>query len=160
MGHGSEHGKVDVPAEAGSTLSVNITIENDADIARLMQTLPPEVFNAVQEWTKEIAVRLAERAKEIVPVRTGHLLDSINPVFGEDVEDPDSDGSPRAFEPIQVVADTPYASFVEFGTSKMTPQPFMGPSAEEVEPEYFAGVDSILEGLGLERADESEALEQ
>ena len=102
---------------------------------------------------------MAERARELVPVRTGHLLASIDAVFGEDVEDPDSDGSPRAFEPVQVVADTPYASFVEFGTSKMAAQPFLGPTAEELEPEFLSGVDSILEGLGLERADESE-LEQ
>jgi HK97 gp10 family phage protein len=93
-------------------------------------------------------------------VRTGRLLDSISAVFGEDVEDPESDGSRRAFEPVQVVADTPYASFVEFGTSKMAAQPFMGPAAEELEPEFLAGVDSILEGLGLERVDESEGLEQ
>jgi HK97 gp10 family phage protein len=141
-------------------MSVNVTIENEADIVRLMQTLPPEAFNAVQEWAKENAFRLAERAKELVPVRTGHLLSSITPVFEEDVEDPDSDGSPRAFEPVQVLADTPYASFVEFGTSKMAAQPFMGPAAEEVEPDFLAGVDSILEGLGLDRAEESEALEQ
>jgi HK97 gp10 family phage protein len=137
-------------------MSVQVTIENDADVVRLMQTLPQEVFEAIQKWTEEIAIRLAERAKEIVPVRTGHLFESISAVFGEDVEDPQSDGSPRAFEPVQVVADTPYASFVEFGTSKMTAHPFMGPAAEELEPEFLAGVDSILEGLGLERVDESE----
>src|SRR5712691_13341425 len=135
-------------------MSVQVTIENEADIVRLMQTLPPEIFNAVQEWTKEIAFRLAERAKEIVPVRTGHLLESISAIFGEDVEDPDSGGSPKAFDPVQVVADTPYASFVEFGTSKMAAQPFMGPAAQELEPEFLSGIDSILEDLGLERADE------
>jgi len=137
-------------------LSVEVTIENEADIARLMQTLPLEVFSKVQDWTREVAVRVAERAKEIVPLRTGHLLESISAVFDEDVEDPDSDGSPRAFEPVQVVADTPYASFVEFGTSKMTARPFLGPAGEEIEPEYLAGVDSILEESGLERNDEAE----
>jgi HK97 gp10 family phage protein len=140
-------------------VSVEVTIENDADIARLMQTLPPDIFRAVQDLAKETAVRVAERAKEIVPVRTGHLLESIDAVFDEDVEDPDSDGSPRAFEPVQVVADTPYASFVEFGTSKMAAQPFLGPAAEELEPDFLAGVDTILEGLGLERADEGELVD-
>ena len=141
-------------------MSVQVTIENEGDIARLIQTLPMEAFDAVQKWAEEIALRVAERAKEIVPVRTGHLLESISAVFGEDVEDPNSDGSPKAFDPVQVVADTPYASFVEFGTSKMAAQPFMGPAVEELEPEFLAGVDSILEGLGLERADELEVLEQ
>jgi HK97 gp10 family phage protein len=124
-----------------------------------VQTLPSEIFVAVQDWAKEIAFRLAERAKEIVPVRTGHLLESISAVFGEEVQDPESDGSPRAFEPVQVVADTPYASFVEFGTSKMIAQPFLGPAGEELEPEFLAGVDSILEEFGLERTDGTDELE-
>jgi hypothetical protein len=42
----------------------------------------------------------------------------------------------------------------------MAAQPFMRSAAEELEPEFLAGVDSILEGLGLERVDESEVLEQ
>jgi hypothetical protein len=42
----------------------------------------------------------------------------------------------------------------------MAAQPFMAPAAEELEPEFLAGVDSILEGFGFERSDESEALEQ
>src|SRR5438445_12722999 len=116
-------------------MSVNITLENDADIARLMQTLPPEAFNAVQDWAEEIAFRMAQRAKELVPVRTGHLLASIKAVFGEDIEDPDSDGSPRAFEPVQVVVDTPYASLVEFGTSKIATQPSLRPSPYALNPE-------------------------
>ena len=140
-------------------MSVEVTIENDSDIARLMQTLPPDIFRAVQDLAKETALRVAERANEIVPVRTGHLLESIDVVFDEDIEDPNSDGSPRAFAPVQVVADTPYASFVEFGTSKMAAQPFLGPAAEELEPDFLAGIDRVLEGMGLERADESELLD-
>jgi HK97 gp10 family phage protein len=140
-------------------VSVEVTIENDSDIARLMQTLPPDIFRAVQDLAKETALRVAERANEIVPVRTGHLLESIDVVFDEDIEDPNSDGSPRAFAPVQVVADTPYASFVEFGTSKMAAQPFLGPAAEELEPDFLAGIDRVLEGMGLERADESELLD-
>ncbi len=141
-------------------MSVEVTIESESDVARLFQTLPLEIFAEVQAWTKEIAVRIAERAKEIVPVRTGHLLDSIDPVFDEDVEDPDgNNGSQRAFEPVQVVADTPYASFVEFGTSKMSAQPFMGPAGEETEPEYLTGIDAILEKAGFERSMEGEELQ-
>jgi HK97 gp10 family phage protein len=141
-------------------MSIEVTIANEGDINRLLQSLPTEIFDQVEQVLMNGALRLAERARELVPIRTGHLLESISPVFGEGAEDPDSDGSPRAFDPVQVIADTPYASFVEFGTSKMAAQPFMGPAAEELEPEFLAGVDSILEGLGLERADESEALEQ
>ena len=125
-------------------MSIEVTIENEGDIIRLMQTLPPEIFQRVQQVLQNGAVRLAERAREIVPVRTGHLLASIRAELGEDVE------AEAAFSPIQVIADTPYASFVEFGTSKMEAQPFLRPAAEETEPEVLEEVENILSELGLE----------
>ena len=123
---------------------MQITIENEGDIIRLMQTLPPEIFERVHQALQNGAVRLAERAREIVPVRTGHLLASIRTELGEDVE------AESAFTPVQVIADTPYASFVEFGTSRMEPRPFLGPAAGEIEPEILEEVDRILGKLGLE----------
>lgn len=125
-------------------MSVQVTVENEGDIIRLMQTLPPEIFQRVQQVLQNGAVRLAERAREIVPVRTGHLLASIRAKLGEDVE------TEAAFSPVQVIADTPYASFVEFGTSRMDPQPFLRPAAEETEPEILEEVDNVLSELGLE----------
>ncbi len=125
-------------------MSVQITIQNEGDIIRLMQTLPPEIFQPVHQVLQNGAVRLAERAREIVHVRTGHLRASIRAELGEDVE------AEAAFSPVQVIADTPYASFVEFGTSRMDPQPFLGPAAEEIEPEVLEEVDRILSDLGLE----------
>ena len=129
-------------------MSVKITVENEGDIIRLMQTLPPEIFQRVQQVLQNGAVRLAERAREIVPVRTGHLLASIRVELGEHVE------AEVAFSPVQVIAETPYASFVEFGTSRMDPQPFLRPAAEEIEPEILEEVDNVLSELGLERGGE------
>src|SRR3990172_357570 len=128
-------------------MSVQITVESEGDIIRLMQTLPPEVFQRVQQVLQNGAVRLAERARELAPVRTGHLMASIKADTGERTE------SEAAFDPVQVVADTPYASFIEFGTSKMRAQPFLGPAAEQVEPEILEEVDSVLSELGLERGE-------
>ncbi len=126
-------------------MSVQVTIENDADVARLFQTLPAEIFDRVQQVLKNGAVRIAERARELVPVRTGHLLASIRADLG-DVEDSD-----EAFEPVQVIADTPYASFVEFGTSRMEAEPFLGPAVEEIEPQVLEEIDSILAEMGFEQ---------
>ncbi len=123
--------------------AIQVEIENPGDIARLLQTLPPEIFDRVQQVLANGAIRVAERARELVPVRTGHLLASIRPDLG-DIED-----SSEAFSPIQVVADTEYASFVEFGTSKMEAEPFLGPAVEEIEPEIMEEVDAILAELGL-----------
>ncbi len=125
-------------------MNVKVEIQNPGDIERLMQTLPPEMFHRVQQVLMNAAIRVAERARELVPVRTGHLLASIRAEIG----DMEEEASP-AFDPIEVVAETPYASFVEFGTSKMEAQPYLTPAAEEIEPEILEEVDAILAELGL-----------
>lgn len=125
-------------------MSVQVTIENEADAARLFQTLPGEIFDRVQQVLKNGAIRVAERARELVPVRTGHLLASIRADVG-DVED-----SEEAFDPVQVTAETPYASFVESGTSRMEAEPFLGPAIDEIEPQVLEEIDSILAEMGFE----------
>ncbi len=127
-------------------LSVEVTIENPGDIQRLLQTLPPEIFVRVQQVLTNGTVRLAERARDLAPVRTGHLMASIRAELGE-MEDMD-----ERFAPLMVVADTEYASFVEYGTSKMTARPFMGPAVDEIEPQILAEVDAVLDSM-LPRAE-------
>ena len=131
-------------------MSVQITVENEGDIIRLMQTLPPEIFQRVQQVLQNGAFRLAERARELVPVKTGHLLASIHADIGglEEAEE--------AFDSVQVIADTEYASFVEFGTSRMEARPFLGPAAEQIEPEILEEIEMILSEIGLEQAAEPE----
>ena len=134
-----------IPGRANMS-QVDVTIESPGDIQRLLQTLPHEIFVQVQQVLTNGTIRLAERARELVPVRTGHLLASIYADLGE-VED-----MQEAFAPLRVVADTEYASFVEFGTSKMAPRPFMGPAVDEIEPEILAELDAVLDRM-LPRAE-------
>lgn len=122
-------------------MSVQIEIENGGDIQRLLQTLPAEIFVRVQQVLQNGAVRLAERARELAPVRTGHLMASIHSELGESSE------IREAFTPIQVRAEAEYATYVEYGTSKMAAQPFMGPAAAEIEPQIMEEVDRVLDGL-------------
>ncbi len=131
-------------------MSVEVTVEDEGDIIRLMQSLPAEIFQRVQQVLQNGAFRLAEQARELAPVRTGHLMASIRPDIGDRAE------SEEAFEPVQVIADTPYASFVEFGTSRMEAQPFLGPAAEQIQPEIFEEIDMVLSELGLEPGMEQE----
>ena len=56
------------------------------------------------------------RAKSMAPVRTGRLRESIH-IEGS--------GNER-----EVVADSDYALYVEFGTSSQAPQPFMFPAGD------------------------------
>ena len=66
-------------------------------------------------------------AKVFVPVRTGNLRNSI----GSDVEGLSADIGPTA----------DYGGYVEFGTSKMAPQPYLMPATDR-------NLDGLMEALG------------
>lgn len=81
------------------------------------QNITAQVMPAVLSRTLELA---EVTARDFVPVRTGFLRDSIHQEIISDFEG-------------QLIADAPYAGFVENGTSKMVAQPFMQPAAEEAQ---------------------------
>lgn len=74
-------------------------------------------------------------AKANAPVRTGALVNSIDHSF---------DGGPGS----DVISGETgsalsYARFVEGGTSRMEPQPFMLPAGQAVEPEFHAALAAL-----------------
>lgn len=71
-----------------------------------------------QAFLMDMAKAIYERANQLVPVRTGFLKSTINVLVEE--------GN------ISVMAWAFYAGFVEFGTSRMAPRPFMRPAVQEV----------------------------
>lgn len=79
--------------------------------------------------TRQVAEQVAEQAKEMAPVDTGNLRASIR------VE---RDGSNHA-----VVTDVSYAPYLEFGTSRASAHPFLGPAAERVRLDRFDLEDAI-----------------
>jgi HK97 gp10 family phage protein len=68
------------------------------------------------------AETLADAAKDRAPVLTGALRDSIEASLDHDAE---------GFFGV-VIAQVPYAGFVEFGTSRQRPQPFLREALESV----------------------------
>ena len=79
------------------------------------------LLNAAQKIERDFADIIGQcaqivcdRAKEICPVDTGRLRDSITA---------ESDG-----EKAYVSANTDYAAYVEFGTSKTAPHPYLVPA--------------------------------
>lgn len=92
-----------------------------------IDTLELEAFQAALEFkagsivrdgrraTNKYAMLIVKEAKRIVPVDTGDLKRSIHKTGG-------------AREGAGVVAEMPYAGFVEFGTSRNRPQPYLGPA--------------------------------
>lgn len=75
----------------------------------------------------KVAQDTAATARELAPVDTGALRDSIEATH---------EGS-GAYD---VGPSVSYAPFVEFGTSVMGPQPFMGPAADAHEAELEAAI--------------------
>lgn len=73
-----------------------------------------QAVNQAGEQAAAIAQRLA-------PKETGELASSIQSTSGRDNQGPYAD----------VGADVRYATYVEFGTSKMRPQPFLRPALEQ-----------------------------
>lgn len=92
--------------------------------------------STLQSVAAEACAASAERcealAKEFVPVDTGALRESIHVENGADAS--------------SVIAATQYAAKVEYGTSKMRPQPYMLPAAWQSADGFFAQVR-----LGLQK---------
>ena len=79
----------------------------------------------------EHANRLAEVAKQRCPRETGRMANSIWASI--DMVGLSAEVGPYAY----------YAPFVEYGTSKMSPRPFMGPSLDEVEPGFLESIAQL-----------------
>jgi len=75
--------------------------------------------NAARQTVLAIAGEVEGVAKELVPVKTGFLRGSIH------VEEM---GELKA----EVIADADYAEYVELGTTRQSPQPFLLPALLEV----------------------------
>lgn len=99
----------------------------------------PEIAAALPEQTSAV-VRKASfdveaHAKNRVPVDTGALKNSISTEFED-----------RGLTGI-IAPHTEYATFVEFGTRRMSAQPYMTPAAEAVMPAFVAAMKQMLREL-------------
>lgn len=84
------------------------------------------------------AARIERDAKILAPVDTGNLRASIS---ASDTRDGDTRG-------IEVGPSANYGGFVEDGTSRMRPQPYMGPALDRVSPQFVTGMTAIATGTG------------
>lgn len=87
------------------------------------------VAQIVTDTVKDIQRGARQRA----PVDTGALRNSIDVRF--------SDGGRSGM----VYVGVHYAGFVEFGTSRMAPQPYMTPAIEAALPKFQAAMENIAE---------------
>lgn len=82
---------------------------------------------------RKVGFMVEADAKTNAPVRTGTLRGSIATTTGH-LE-------------AEISATTDYADYVEYGTSRMRPQPYMGPALDKNAPVLEKAVGKIAEGI-------------
>lgn len=103
-----------------------------ADLRGAAAGAPMLASMAVKKATFDIEAH----AKEIAPFRFGFLKNSINSDFS----------SSNAYVAVGRVGPTAnYGAFLEFGTHKMAPRPYMGPATDAVEPLFNAAMQQIAD---------------
>lgn len=100
------------------------------DLSRQSETLVPRASAVV----RKVALDTEADAKALAPVDTGNLRNSITTAV-------QGDGLRAA-----VVATASYAPFVEQGTSRQAPQPFMGPATDRNAPMFREAMARLGEG--------------
>ena len=98
-----------------------------ARLEGLAETLVPRASAVV----RKVAFDTEADAKALAPVDTGNLRNSITTAVT-------GNGLTAA-----VVATASYAPFVELGTSRQAPQPFMGPATDQNTPKFHEAMAQL-----------------
>ncbi|QKW15379.1 HK97-gp10 family putative phage morphogenesis protein [Verrucosispora sp. NA02020] len=122
---------VDIRVEGGGELTV---------IAAQLRTKRASIGREGSQVVRRSALAGEAAAKAFAPVLTGHLKSSIGHEFSGSAATGVMDG--------EWGAEARYAKWVEGGTSRMAPQPFVGPSLDAVTPGFLQAVEAISDPLG------------
>lgn len=99
------------------------------DLGKAAAEVRPKTAKIVAKAAQDIEAR----GKQNAPVDTGTLRNSITAT----VRDLSAEIGPTAN----------YGAYVEYGTSRMSPQPFMGPAADVVEPGFEQALEDLSGGV-------------
>lgn len=97
--------------------------------------VPADVTRQLRPVVKKTGFDVVGNAQRIVPVDTGNLKNGIGVDF-------DSDGLGFTAGPT-----ASYGGYVEFGTSRMAPRAYMGPSFDRFIPQAVEAAGEILGGI-------------
>lgn len=93
---------------------------------------------ATEDVMRTTLGRTQRRAKQLAPVRTGFMQNSIEVYITE---------STKARVMGEINAEADYSSFNEFGTYKMPARPFVAPAVKASEAWFNSTMKKKLEGL-------------
>ena len=112
-----------------------------------LSNLEEKLTNALAEALEEIAGKIRDDAKSFVPVDTGSLRKSIRVEKEGNLQVSVIAGGGGVINP-RTGREVDYAGYVEFGTSRAAPQPFMQPALEKNHDEILRVVkEKVLEVL-------------
>lgn len=109
------------------TFTYELDVTEVEDYAKQLRIHAGEGARAFAPTAAKYQGLVIKEAKRIVPIDTGNLFDSILP-------------GPRLSSQIvasaDIVVDATYAGFVEFGTVRMAPQPYIRPALRKYRKPY------------------------
>lgn len=121
---------------------VSIWFEGIDDFARVAANLdasPIRVGASTAASVRRVAADIERTAKQLAPVNTGALRASIGVEYV---------GDGRSSVMGAVIRPTvDYGEFVEFGTSRMAPQPYLMPAFERHMPGFLTAVQALANPL-------------
>lgn len=104
-------------------MSVEVKVIGADKAVKHLEAYTRKVIEGTEDAVKITALDIERRAKAKAPVDTGRLKNSIHT-------------EPRGDNARWVGTNVEYAGYVEYGTRKMSAQPYFFPSVHEVIPEF------------------------
>jgi len=119
------------------------SVEELRTVARVLDMSQTNVRRKARDIVRKAALEVEKGAKLRAPVDTGALRNSISTtLFGAGLGAGDTIAA-------EVGPEVHYGIYVEYGTYKMAPRPYLGPAFDEVEPGFAAALEE-LGGQALE----------
>jgi len=97
-------------------MAIEVEVKGTEELTMILERLPPKIRERVDARLGEGAEAVADKAREIVPVRTGYLRSTIA-------------AARTSLLNWKVQATAPYARCVEYGSSGMAARSFLRPAS-------------------------------
>lgn len=120
-------------------MTVSFTVTGLAELVSDLRAAPGRVGQKVAAGVRKSAADVEAGAKARAPVDTGNLRNSITTSV---------EGDGRSGAVTATVGPTAnYGGYVEYGTSRMGPQPYLGPAFDQVVPSFVQAMEDAAGGI-------------
>lgn len=106
---------------------------------RYVDSISEKVEQDVERHVAQTGYKVEANAKRLVPVDTGHLRRSIQTELEKVLK--------KSYT-ATIGTNVEYAQFVEFGTRRTQPKPYLIPSFDKYKQVFIDGLKEIAEGVG------------